>query len=188
MDLMGYSLPLAALLPFFGAFVAAALGRYHRNAPAWGAAVTAASSLLLLIPLIPRVLEGETLIQSWNWIPSLGMEFAFRLDGLPLMFSLMILVIGILVILYTGYYLSAKDSTTRFFNYLLLFMGSMVGLVLSENLLLLLIFWELTALSSFLLISYWGHREDARHGARMALTVTGMEASPCWEPCFYLKE
>jgi multicomponent K+:H+ antiporter subunit A len=90
------------------------------------------------------------------------------------MFSLMILVIGILVILYAGYYLSAKDSTTRFFNYLLLFMGSMVGLVLSENLLLLLIFWELTALSSFLLISYWGHREDARHGARMALTVTGM--------------
>lgn len=174
MDLMGYSLPLAALLPFFGAFVAAALGRYHRNAPAWGAAVTAASSLLLLIPLIPRVLEGETLIQSWNWIPSLGMEFAFRLDGLSLMFSLMILVIGILVILYAGYYLSAKDSTTRFFNYLLLFMGSMVGLVLSENLLLLLIFWELTALSSFLLISYWGHREDARHGARMALTVTGM--------------
>ena len=171
---MGYSLPLAALLPFFGAFVAAALGRYHRNAPAWGAAVTAASSLLLLIPLIPRVLEGETLIQSWNWIPSLGMEFAFRLDGLSLMFSLMILVIGILVILYAGYYLSAKDSTTRFFNYLLLFMGSMVGLVLSENLLLLLIFWELTALSSFLLISYWGHREDARHGARMALTVTGM--------------
>jgi multicomponent K+:H+ antiporter subunit A len=102
------------------------------------------------------------------------MEFAFRLDGLSLMFSLMILVIGILVILYAGYYLSAKDSTTRFFNYLLLFMGSMVGLVLSENLLLLLIFWELTALSSFLLISYWGHREDARHGARMALTVTGM--------------
>lgn len=174
MDVLSYTLPLAALLPFLGAFVAAALGRYSRNAPAWGAALTAVSALAALVPSIPRVLDGGTLIQSWDWIPSLGLEFAFRLDGLSLMFSLMILVIGILVILYAGYYLSAKDSTTRFFNYLLLFMGSMLGLVLSENLLLLLVFWELTALSSFLLISYWGHREDARQGARMALAVTGM--------------
>ena len=174
MNGLSFALPLAALLPFIGAFVAAALGRFHRNAPAWAAAFVAISALAILIPAIPDVLAGATLIQSWDWIPSIGMQFAFRLDGLSLMFSLMILIIGILVILYAGYYLSAKDSTARFFNYLLLFMGSMLGLVLSENLLMLLVFWELTALSSFLLISFWGHREDARHGARMALAVTSM--------------
>jgi NADH:ubiquinone oxidoreductase subunit 5 (subunit L)/multisubunit Na+/H+ antiporter MnhA subunit len=62
----------------------------------------------------------------------------------------------------------------------MLFMGSMLGVVLSENLIQLLIFWELTSLSSFLLISYWQHREEARHGARMALAVTGLAASRCW--------
>ena len=83
------------------------------------------------------------------------------------------LVIGLLVILYARYYLSEKDPMGRFFAYLLLFQGSMLGVVLSENLIQLLIFWELTSISSFLLISYWRHREDARQGARMALAITG---------------
>ena len=168
------SLPLIVGLPFAGAFLAAALGRYHRNAPGVGAACAAVLALAVLVFSLPSVLSGETLVQSWKWIPSVGLELAFRLDGLSMMFSLMILVIGVLVILYASYYLSAKDSTPRFFSYLLLFMASMLGLVLSENLLLMLIFWELTALSSYLLISFWGHREDARQGARMALAVTGM--------------
>ena len=85
----------------------------------------------------------------------------------------MILGIGLLVILYARYYFSERDSLGRFYAYLLLFMGAMLGVVLSENLIQLLIFWELTSLSSFLLISYWHSREEARRGARMALTVTG---------------
>ena len=174
MDLLSYSLPIAALLPFFGALVVALSARVHRAAPAWIAALIAFSALLILIPVMPKVFAGETLIQSWSWIPTIGLDFAFRLDGLSLLFTLMILVIGLLVILYASYYLSAKDSRARFFSFLLLFMGAMLGVVLSENLLLLMVFWELTALSSFLLISFWQHREDARHGARMALAVTGM--------------
>ncbi len=174
MDILSFALPLAALLPFLAAPVAANLEGSRRSAPAWVAAIAALVALLLTVPAIPRAFAGETLIQTWAWIPSLGLEFAFRLDGLSLLFTLMILIIGLLVILYAGYYLSSKDSTARFFTYLLLFMGSMLGVVLSENLLLMLVFWELTALSSFLLISFWGHREDARHGARMALAVTGM--------------
>ncbi|MEE4465620.1 proton-conducting transporter membrane subunit, partial [Azotobacter chroococcum] len=81
--------------------------------------------------------------------------------------------IGILVIVYARYYLARHEPMGRFFAFLLLFMGAMLGLVLSENLLLMLMFWELTSLSSFLLISFWHHRSDARRGARMALTVTG---------------
>ncbi len=174
MNVLSYALPIAVLLPFFGAVAVASSARFHRAAPAWCSALAAFSALLVLIPLMADVFAGETLIQSWSWVPSIGLEFAFRLDGLSLLFTLMILVIGLLVILYAGYYLSAEDSKARFFSCLLLFMGSMLGVVLSENLLLLLVFWELTALSSFLLISFWQHREDARHGARMALAVTGM--------------
>jgi multicomponent K+:H+ antiporter subunit A len=96
-----------------------------------------------------------------------------RLDGLSLLFSTLILGIGLLVILYARYYLSDSDSVGRFYAYLLLFMASMVGVVLANNLLLLWFFWELTSISSFLLIGYWHHRSDARKGARMALTVTG---------------
>jgi multicomponent K+:H+ antiporter subunit A len=95
------------------------------------------------------------------------------MDGLSLLFSTLILGIGLLVILYTRYYLSDSDSVGRFYAYLLLFMASMAGVVLANNLLLLWFFWELTSISSFLLIGYWHHRSDARKGARMALTVTG---------------
>ncbi|MDP1539212.1 MAG: monovalent cation/H+ antiporter subunit A, partial [Moraxellaceae bacterium] len=104
---------------------------------------------------------------------SLGLNLAFRLDGLGLLFALLILVIGLLIIIYARYYLSARDSMGRFYAYLMLFMGSMLGIALSENVIQLLIFWELTSVSSFLLISYWQQREEARNGARMALTVTG---------------
>jgi len=107
------------------------------------------------------------------WLPELGLNLSLRLDGLGFLFALLILGIGLLVILYARYYLSKKDPMGRFFGYFLLFMGSMLGVVLSENLLLMLMFWELTSLSSFLLIGYWSHRSDARQGARMALTITG---------------
>ncbi|MFT5188198.1 MAG: multicomponent K+:H+ antiporter subunit A [Verrucomicrobiales bacterium] len=173
MHVLGFALPLAVILPFIAALLIALSARNSRVA-SWGAALAALVALLVLIPGMSPVFAGQTLIQSWQWVPAIGLEFAFRLDGLSLLFTLMILVIGLLVILYAGYYLSAKDSRGRFFAYLLLFMGSMLGVVLSENLLLMLVFWELTALSSFLLISFWQHREDARHGARMALAITGM--------------
>jgi NADH:ubiquinone oxidoreductase subunit 5 (subunit L)/multisubunit Na+/H+ antiporter MnhA subunit len=100
-------------------------------------------------------------------------EHRFPLDGLSVLFATLILGIGLLVILYARYYLSAADPAGRFYAYLLLFMASMVGVVLANNLLLLWFFWELTSISSFLLIGYWHHRSDARKGARMALTVTG---------------
>ena len=172
-SIFNLSLPLAVSLPFIGAALSAWVAHFHRVASAWLAGLVTLFALLLLWPALMSVFAGDTLIQSWSWLPAIGLDFAFRLDGLGALFALMILVIGLLVILYARYYLSAKDSMGRFFAYLLLFMGSMLGVVLSENLLQLMVFWELTSLSSFMLISYWTHRADARQGARMALAVTG---------------
>ncbi|QEP44850.1 monovalent cation/H+ antiporter subunit A [Ectothiorhodospiraceae bacterium BW-2] len=168
-----FSLPTVVLLPFIGAVVVAWLAGKNRIASAWGAGLFTLLALLQLLQLLEPVMAGQTLVQSWRWIDSIGLSFAFRLDGLALLFALLILVIGLLVILYARYYISSKDCMGRFYGYLLLFMGSMLGIVLSENLLQLVLFWELTSLSSFLLISYWQYRPDGRDGAKMALTVTG---------------
>jgi multicomponent K+:H+ antiporter subunit A len=168
------NLPIVVLIPLLGAPLTAWVARYGRLNAAWMAGLLTALALAVLIPTKWAVFAGSTVVQEIRWMPELGLNLAFRLDGLGMLFSILILVIGILVILYARYYLGEKDCTGRFYAYLLLFMGSMLGVVLSENILLLLMFWEMTSLSSFLLISYWEHREDARNGARMALTVTGL--------------
>ncbi|AHF02448.1 cation:proton antiporter [Marichromatium purpuratum 984] len=168
------NLTLVVLVPFLGAALTGWVSRYGRLRSAWMAGAVTALALACLLPSLPVPFAGETLIQRLPWMPGLGLDLVFRLDGLGLLFALMILGMGLLVILYARYYLDADDCMGRFYAYLLLFMGSMLGIVLAENLILLLMFWELTSLSSFLLISYWRHRQDARQGARMALTVTGL--------------
>jgi len=166
------NLALLVLVPFLGSALAAWAGGRGRLWSAYAAAAVSSSALMLLLPSVSEVVQGATLIWRHEWLAAAGLAVAFRLDGLALLFALMILVIGLLVILYARYYLSENDPMGRFYAYLLLFQGSMLGVVLSENLIQLLIFWELTSVSSFLLISYWRHQEDARRGARMALTIT----------------
>jgi multicomponent K+:H+ antiporter subunit A len=168
------NLPLAVLIPLLGAPLAAWVAHFGRYHAAWMAGGLTLLALAVLAPSFPGVFAGDTLVWQLPWLPALGLNLGFRLDGLGMLFALLILVIGVLVILYARYYLSEADSTGRFFAYLLLFMGSMLGIVLAENILLLLMFWEMTSLSSFLLISYWQYRSDARNGARMALAVTGL--------------
>ena len=167
------TLSIIILLPLLGALLPPLFIRMGRTACAWSAAVIAGAALALLLDLAPRVFGGETLLASLPWIPALNLDLSLRLDGLGLLFALLILGIGLLVILYARYYLSERDPMGRFYGLLLLFMAAMLGIVLSENLLLMFMFWELTSLSSFLLIGYWKHRADARQGARMALTLTG---------------
>ena len=167
------NLLLAILTPFLGAALIAWTRHQGRVRFAVKAGVTTLIALGLLVPLLPGPFRGETLVWRLPWLPDLGLDLALRFDGLGLLFALMILGIGLLVILYARYYLSPKDDMGRFYASLLLFMGAMLGLVLSENVLVLFLFWELTSLSSFLLISFWQGRSDARNGARMALTVTG---------------
>ena len=172
MSFLTFNLPIIVLLPFVAAIFAAWASTFNRLASAWLAAIVTILAIILLLPSLEMVFAGETLIQTWSWIPAIGLEFAFRLDGLALLFALLILVIGLLVIIYARYYLSSKDKMGRFFAYLLMFMGSMLGIVLSENIIQLVVFWELTSLSSYLLISYWQHRKDAREGSLMALAIT----------------
>ncbi len=167
------NLLLLVLMPFLGATLLGCIVGAGRKTAAWFTAAVVFVALGLLGSNMSIPFAGETLIQRMAWMPSIGIDLAFRLDGLGMLFALMILGIGLLVVLYAYYYLSEADSLLRLYAYLLLFMGSMLGVVLSENLLLLLVFWELTSLSSFLLISYWRDREAARTGARMALAVTG---------------
>ena len=127
-----------------------------------------------LLTNLPSVLAGELVTARVDWMPLLGLNFTLMLDGLGFFFAFLILGIGLLIIAYGRHYLSRDDHMGEFFNYLLLFQGAMVGIVLSDNVLLLLVFWELTSLSSFLLIGYWKHLPEGRQGARMALAVTGM--------------
>jgi multicomponent K+:H+ antiporter subunit A len=130
--------------------------------------------LALLAGHTPGVMDGQVPGSSLGWLPQAGLALSLRLDGLAWMFAGLVLGIGALIVLYASYYLSEEDSARRFFGYLMLFMGAMLGVVLAGNLLLMVVFWELTSISSFLLIGFWSHRQDAREGARMALTITGM--------------
>lgn len=167
------TLALIIALPFLGALLPLWMGRFGRSACAVAAALAPLAALLLLLSHQGTVFAGNMLKVKLEWLPALGLNLSLRLDGLGFLFALLILGIGLLVILYARYYLAKKEPMGRFFAFLLLFMGAMLGVVLSENLLLMLMFWELTSLSSFLLIGFWGARTDARKGARMALAVTG---------------
>ena len=132
-----------------------------------------ASSLGLLLYQAPGVLAGEAYQTFTPWVADIGLNLGFKLDALSLMFGLLITGIGLLVILYAHSYLGQVDPVGKFFSTMMLFMAAMLGIVLSDNLLLLLVFWELTSLSSFLLIGYWSQRPAARDGARMSLAITG---------------
>lgn len=165
---------LVVLLPLvLGSVLTAVSGAQRRVLTAAVAAAVTASSLGILLSHADQVMAGQAVMEHWSWLPSLGLNITFRLDGLSLMFAGLILVIGLCIVLYAAYYLATEDSAPKFYSLMMLFMAAMLGVVLSDNLLVLVVFWELTSISSFLLVGYWGHRPDARAGARQALAVTG---------------
>jgi multicomponent K+:H+ antiporter subunit A len=167
------TLLLVVLLPFLGALLPPLLIRSGRNTCAVAAGSVTLLALVLLLSHAPEVFSGQVPKVSLAWAPAVGLSLSVFADGLGFFFAAMILAIGFLVIVYARYYLSREDPMGRFFAYLLLFQGAMVGVVLSDNVVLLLVFWEMTSLTSFLLIGFWQKRADARQGARMALVVTG---------------
>lgn len=167
------SLAFIAALPFLGALFAALTIPLGRSAATLVAAAFTATALAGVLAYLPQVLAGQLITTRIDWLPQLGLNAEFRLDGLGVLFALLILGIGLLIQLYARYYLDAADPYGRFMAFLMLFQGAMLGIVLSDNILLLLVFWELTSLSSFLLIGYWSHLPSGRQGARMALAVTG---------------
>src|SRR5690606_34215525 len=122
---------------------------------------------------IPLISSGSTLVQQINWVPSLGINFNFNLDGLSLLFAVLITGIGACIFFYGRAYLKGHAYFDRFFGYLMLFMSAMLGVVLSENILLLFVFWELTSISSFFLIGFNNDSADSRKSALTALGITG---------------
>ena len=161
------------LLPFAGSLVAALMPTHARTAAAVWAALVGAAALAWVAWQYPALAGGQVLREEYRWIPSAGINFVVRMDGFAWMFAMLVTGIGTLVAVYARYYMSKNDPVPRFFSFFLAFMGAMLGVVLSGNLVQMVFFWELTSLFSFLLIGYWYHRKDARRGARMALTVTG---------------
>src|SRR5690606_36228440 len=161
------------LLPFIGSLIAACLPANARNREAWLAGLLVLTGLVLAAWQFPSLNDGQVLRQEYSWLPEYGLNLVLRLDALAWIFVMLVLGIGFLVVLYARYYMSPKDPVPRFFSFLLAFKTAMLGVVLSGNLIQLVLFWELTSITSFLLIGYWHHRVDARKGARMAFTITG---------------
>lgn len=164
----------ALMLPFLGAVLAPLLTRILKHNAAW---------ILALVPLwiffhfagfLGRVADGETIRGGYSWIPSLNVDFSWYLDGLSLTFALLISGIGTLIVLYSGGYLRGHPQQGRFFSFMLMFMGAMQGLVVSDSFLMLFVFWELTSITSFLLIGFDHSREASRRAALQALVVTGL--------------
>nr|WP_235938269.1 monovalent cation/H+ antiporter subunit A [Endobacterium cereale] len=168
-------LTILLALPFVGSLLSAALlNSSSRSLPSFIAALVALGCLAASISAYPAIAEGEILRAKLEWLPQFGLEFALRMDGFAWLFSVMISGIGFLVVVYARYYMSEDDPVPRFFSFLLAFMGAMLGIVISGNVILLSVFWELTSIFSFLLISYWHNSAAARDGARMSLTITGI--------------
>ncbi len=168
------SLVLMIVLPFVGSVFAAVIPSNTRNREFWLAGSVALAVLVLASACYPAISAGSVVRAHFEWVPSLGLGFTLRMDGFAWLFSILISAIGLLVVLYARYYMSPEDPVPRFYSYFLSFMGAMLGIVLAGNLILLVIFWELTSIFSFLLVGYWHQNANARDGARMALTVTGI--------------
>lgn len=131
-----------------------------------------AGLFVYLLTFLPVISRGETAFFSYSWADSLGIKISFYLDGLSLFFALLISFFGVLILLYAAWYMKGYDQTNRFFSILLFFMGSMLGLVLSANLICLFIFWELTSFTSYLLIGFSHKDKKSRQAAHQAWLIT----------------
>ena len=160
-------------LPFVAAILLALARHAARGVHMLIAGGASAGGVAVLLTQAGAVLAGRTPAVRIAWLPALGLDLSLWLDPLALLFAGLILGIGLLVVLYAQGYLKKEEPTARFLSFLMLFQGAMVGIALSVNVLLMLVFWELTSLASFLLIGFWRDRAEARQGARMALTITG---------------
>ncbi|MEJ8778887.1 Na+/H+ antiporter subunit A [Pseudogracilibacillus sp. ICA-222130] len=164
---------LAIIFPFLTALIILLfLRRFKKIHLGWLVLIVPAILFIQLSTYIPKIASGQTFQNEVPWIPTFDINFLTNIDGLSLIFGLLITGIGTLVILYSIYYLATDPNVVQFYIYLLLFMGSMLGVVFSDHLIVLYVFWELTSISSFLLIAYWYQRKGSRYGAKKALHIT----------------
>lgn len=168
-------LHLMILLPFiFAVFIPFLYKKFNpRLHTGWFVLSIPLVLFTYLISFIPKISNGNTIMATVPWMPSYNINFTVYIDGLSLVFSLLIAGIGALVVFYSIYYLSKhREALNNFYVYLLIFMGAMLGLVFSDNIFVLYVFWEMTSVSSFLLIAYWYEREKSRYGAQKSMLIT----------------
>lgn len=167
------TLAVFALCGFAMALAAPFLPIWRFRPGRWLAATVPAASFAYFLSLAPGIGDGDVVTFQRDWIPSLGIAFALRVDGLGLLMALLVSGMGAIVVLYAGEYLRGKPGIGRFMAYLFGFEASMLGLVLAADLITLFVFWELTSITSFLLISFETEKPAARKAATQALLVTG---------------
>ncbi len=155
---------LAALAPLFH--------RWFGDRTSFVLAAFPAALALWFLNQLPAVMAGETLVLTMEWVPSLGMSLTFVVDGLSMLFALLVTGIGTFVLIYAGGYLRGHPDLVRFHLAILAFMVSMLGLVLADGLFTLFVFWELTSITSYLLIGFNHTDLEARKSARQGLFVT----------------
>lgn len=165
---------LLAVLGSFGvALVSPWLVRLSKGLSGWVLALLPLSLCVYFALLTPQIRSGSSFSERTNWLPALGVDVAFYLDGLSLLFALLISFIGIFIVIYAGGYLRGDPNLGRFYLILLAFMAAMLGLVLADNFITLFIFWELTSVTSFFLVGFKHSYEVSRKSALQALLVTG---------------
>lgn len=164
---------IALFLPFLAAFLAPTLARHFGDKSAWILALAPALSFLHFCGFLGEISAGEVVTGGYAWAPSLNLSFSWFIDGLSLTFALLITGIGTLIVIYSGGYMKGHPQLGRFLSFILAFMGAMLGLVVSDSFLMLFVYWELTSITSFLLIGFDHERERARRAALQALVVTG---------------
>ncbi|MCX8105726.1 MAG: putative monovalent cation/H+ antiporter subunit A [Ignavibacterium album] len=161
------------IIGFIASFSAALIYKPFKNYFGWIASSFPLFMFLNFLSRYQQIADGQIIKEYYEWTPSLGINFTFMLDGLSLTFVLIITLIGVVVFLYAGAYMKDYEHTDRFFVYIGLFMTSMLGLVISDNMITLFVFWELTSISSYLLIGFNHQYEKSRKSALQALLVTG---------------
>lgn len=156
------------------AFLSPVIGGKTGKWSGWLLALIPAAIVVWLFSIFSQISSGNSISHEMSWLPQIGLSFSFRLDGLSWLFALLIFGIGALIFVYAGYYMTAYAHTKRFFAYLVFFMGAMFGVVTSNDLITLFLFWELTSVISFLLIGFKHELKAARDAALQALLITGL--------------
>ncbi len=164
---------LAVSLVFVIALVAPFINKALKDSTGWILSLLPLGIFAWFATFIPYIAEGNVVRESWPWVAQLGINMSFYLDGLSLLFALIITGVGTFIMIYGGGYLQGHPQIGRFYLSILLFMGAMLGVVLADNIFALFIFWELTSISSYLLIGFKHEYEDSRKSALQALLVTG---------------
>ncbi|MBF0713818.1 DUF4040 domain-containing protein [Gemella sp. GH3] len=167
-------LQVSILLPLLAIFIVPLLKKYIKSIHLGVFIILIPFSLFLyFLSTIKSIYNGNNLTSVLSFAPNVGLDINLTLDGLSLLFALLITGIGTLVILYSTYYMQKDDPKLhKFYIFLMIFMSAMLGVVLSDNLLSMYMFWEFTSVSSFLLISYWHENDASRKGALKSLIIT----------------